>query len=137
MKINIVKEGQESIGNYERVELKDNHLDVAHISDNECEFILANDMLDSFSIDKIPDCIRLAVSKLRINGTIIIGGTDIRIFARSVISGQASEVELCQWIANKQSMSSVTYAADIIKSLGLKLQSSQINGAHYEITATR
>ena len=53
MKIHITRPQEESIENYKRIEVHDNSLDLSMISDNECESILANELLDSFSIDKI------------------------------------------------------------------------------------
>lgn len=139
MKIHLVKSQDALIKGYTAVlyskTLKLNNLNT--LSDNECEFILAPDVLDEFPKQEAAEVINLLMSKLRINGTLVVGGTDIRVFCKNTINGQISESEASEIIRDKQSMSNTTETVELIKSLGLKLQSSRIIGTHYEIAAVR
>ena len=45
MKVHIVKPGQKAIENFKKVECLNNNIDLSEISDNECELIMANDVI--------------------------------------------------------------------------------------------
>ena len=66
MKVQIAKMGEPIIEGYNHVVCSDNYINFMDISDNECSEILAQDVLDNFSIDKIQQCISSLVSKLRL-----------------------------------------------------------------------
>ena len=137
MKIHIVREGQETIENYKKVTVSNNSVDLSDISDNECTFILAGDTLDNFSLENIPLFIQNLTKKVRMGGSLVIGGTDIRLFAKSVINGMTPENEASNMVGLVQSMAIIANTLDIIKSLGMQIESTQINGFHYEVTAKR
>ena len=137
MKIHIVREGQETIENYKKVTVSNNSVDLSDISDNECTFILAGDTLDNFSLENIPLFIQNLTKKVRMGGSLVIGGTDIRLFAKSVINGMTPENEASNMVGLVKSMSIIANTLDIIKSLGMQIESTQINGFHYEVTAKR
>ena len=137
MKIHIVREGQETIENYKKVTVSNNSVDLSDISDNECTFILAGDTLDNFSLENITIFIQNLTKKVRMGGSLVIGGTDIRLFAKSGINGMTPENEASNMVGLVQSMSIIANTLDIIKSLGMQIESTQINGFHYEVTAKR
>ena len=70
-------------------------------------------------------------------GSLVVGGTDIRLFSKSIINGMISESEASSIIGLVQSMSIIANTVEIIKSLGMQIESTQINGYHYEVTAKR
>lgn len=142
MKVHLVKSEENLIKGYKAVIIlpvnslaKLNNLST--LSDNECEFILANDLLDEFSRHEIPETIKMLTKKLRINGTLVVGGTDMRVFCKSVINSTLDENQASEIIRTKQSMTNLQDILTILQSTGLKIQSSQIVGTHYEITAVR
>tara|TARA_R110002096_G_scaffold251339_1_gene444091 strand:+ start:672 stop:1085 length:414 start_codon:yes stop_codon:yes gene_type:complete len=137
MKINIVSESEEALEGYRKILVKDQGIDFADISDNECEFILANKILNHFDYKNITDCLVSVRKKLRIGGKIVIGGTDIRMFTTNVINNLMSTEDASEVVANCKSMSDVTQTANIISQLDLKVITTQINGIYYEITAER
>ena len=137
MKIHIVRPEQQSIEGYQRVEVGQNTLELNTIADNECTTILANDIADSFSVDKIGGMIMAVVQKLRLGGEIIIGGTDIRLFAKAVLNEQLPEIDACKMIGTNLSMSNSQIITEIINSRNLKVESVQLMGVHYEVTAKR
>ena len=90
-----------------------------------------------FSLENIPLFIQNLTKKVRMGGSLVIGGTDIRLFAKSVINGMTPENEASNMVGLVQSMSIIANTLDIIKSLGMQIESTQINGFHYEVTAKR
>lgn len=137
MKIHILKENQQQIENFKKVTVSDNQIDLADISDNECSFILANDVLDSFSIENISPFVQSLAKKIRIQGTLVIGGTDIRLFCKYVSNGSINENEASKIIDTVKSMTTLNEAIEFVRALGLNIESTQINGTHYEIKAKR
>ena len=137
MKLHIVKPGQESIENYTRVEASPNALDISTVSDNECTSIMANDILDLFSIDNIPKVLEHLSTKMRMGGDLVIGGTDVRLFCKYVTNDQVDELSASQLIGVCESMTTCDQISNTLQSLGLRIASSQINGMHYEIKVTR
>ena len=137
MKIHILKSDQKEIENYKRITVSDDQINLSEISDNECSFILANDVLDSFSVENIGSLITSIIKKLRIKGAVVIGGTDIRLFSKNVINGTISGENAAKIIGSLRSMTTLNDTQNIIKSLGLNIDSTQISGINYEIKATR
>ena len=139
MKIHLVKNEKDAIKGYKAIvyspDKSINNLDL--LSDNECDFILADNIIDDFSLSQTGEIIVSLLNKLRINGTISIGGTDIKVFCKNVINGTLSESDASEMIKNKQSMTNLNIMLEALKSTGLKIQSSRIIGARYEITAVR
>ena len=137
MKIQILRENQQAIENYTKIIVGDNQIDLSSISDNECSFILANDVLDSFSIENIDQLIKSILMKLRIIGSIVIGGTDMRLFCKNVTNGSVDTGQASRIIGVVQSMTVLNDIVNLIRSSGLNIESTQITGIHYEIKATR
>ena len=137
MKIQILKENQQAIENYTKIIVGHNQIDLSSISDNECSFILANDVIDSFSIENIDQLIKGIIKKLRINGSLVIGGTEMRLFCKNVINGSINTSQASNIINLAQSMTTLNDIVNLIKSSGLNIESTQIAGIHYEIKATR
>tara|TARA_B100002019_G_scaffold98716_3_gene85044 strand:- start:1602 stop:2033 length:432 start_codon:yes stop_codon:yes gene_type:complete len=137
MRVQVAKMGVETIQGYQHVVCSDNYINFMDISDNECTEILANDILDCFSVEKIAECLQLIVSKLRLGGSVVVGGKDARLFSKAVINGQVKEQEASQIINSVNSMSSVGTIAGFIQGLGLDISSTQIAGIHFEVKATR
>jgi len=137
MKLHIVKPGQESIESYARVEVAPNTLDISMLSDNECSSIMANDILDFFSVDNIPKVLEHLTTKMRMGGDLVVGGTDVRLFCKYVTNDQVDELSAAQIIGFCESMATLGQISDILQSLGLNIVSSQISGMHYEIKAAR
>lgn len=108
-----------------------------NILNNESEFIIASEILDDFPLNQIGDLVQYLLTKLRLKGTIVIGGTDIRLFCKSVVNSVINEPEASNVLKNKQSMTNVNDVSKLLQSLGLSIQTTQILGNHYEITAIR
>jgi len=137
MKIQITTSNQEHIAGYREISIKDGKIDFQDISDNECTYILANNILDVFPTKHTTQCIAELVKKLRLGGTLVVGGTDLRIFSLNVINGMLQPNEASDIISSVSSMGDTGTIADIIRGMNLKIISTQIGGVHYEISAKR
>lgn len=137
MKVNLTKSLDHSIKGYENILYLPNYVDLNSVTDNEAELIIANEILDYFSIDKIPELIKLLISKLRLNGSLIIGGTEISVFCKSVINGMLDEREASKYIEQNQSMTDMNNILNLLQSFNLKIQTFKFSGLIYEITTIR
>lgn len=137
MKIQLTIPNQQKIEGIREIAVKNGNIDFEDISDNECEYILADKILNHFDYKNITDCLVSLRKKLRIGGKIVIGGIDLRMFTTNVINNLMSTEDASEVVANCKSMSDVTQTANIISQLGLKVITTQINGIYYEITAER
>lgn len=138
MKIQLVNDPSTGIEGYTIVNyMKDglNFLDT--LSNNECEEIIATDILNNVPYNAIDGVLQKFISKLRFDGKLILGGFDLRIFCRSVVNNLISEQEALQVLQAIRSMVPCSTIVNKLISLGLTIQSSNINGSTYEITAIR
>jgi hypothetical protein len=137
MKIQITTSNEEHIAGYREISIKDGKIDFQEISDNECTYILANNILNAFPIEHLKQCIAELIKKLRLGGTLVVGGTDLRIFSINVINGMLPPDEASNIINSVSSMSSADVITEIIREFNLSIVSTQIGGVHYEISAER
>ena len=137
MKIHVVRPQQEAIKNFKKVICFNSSIDLSEISDNECDVIMANDAVDTFTIDKLQELLGLLASKLRLNGELVIGGTDIRILCKNVINDQIDETTASQIISQLQSATSLQVLRGLAQEMGLNVVSTQLSGTHYELTIKR
>lgn len=137
MKIQIIDDPKKAIENYEIVLFSEIDKRFNEISNNECEFILANDIFDYVTTQQIPAILQFLLLKLRVGGTMVVGGKDLQMFCKHVNNGLINEETASQLISTCKSFSNYLQVRDIINSMGLFVQSIQLNGIHYEITAVR
>ena len=137
MKAHIVQPLEAHIEGYTRVDVTDLVGGMSQFVDSECDQIFANDILDHISGKDIATAIKLIVSKMRLNSSLVIGGTDIRIFCKNVISGETAISAASDIIGKAKSMNTASDVVQALKMLGLTINSQTTNGAHYEIKATR
>lgn len=139
MKIQLVKNKEDAISGYQPILYSSSLMlnNLQSVSDNQGEVILASNILDDFAAKSHKDVILSLVKKLRMNGSLVVGGTDIRIFCKSVVNSTITESDASDIIGSRQSMSNLQNTIEILKSFGLKIQSTHITGMHYEVTAVR
>lgn len=138
MKLQIIRKEQEPIVGYEIVKIQQpNSLGLAHIVDNSCESILASDAVDSFNNSTLSQLCQLLVSRLRLGGELVLGGTDIRFFAKYVCNGILTPNEACDIVCAAHSMSTADMVREELEKLNLKVISIHMDGLHYEVKAVR
>ena len=138
MKIHVVRPDQQAIENFTRVNISNNLVDLSQLSDNECELILANDAMDSYSIDRAGELVQSLISKLRLGGELVVGGTSIRMFCKQVINSQLDEKQASQIIGSVSSMTSPEPLVEALSVMGqLEIVDVSLSGIHYEVKAKR
>lgn len=136
MKIHIVNNNDVAIEGYKTIIFNNLDNEFVELSNNSCEFILANNIFDYCESKYIPEIIQKLLTKLRLNGKMVIGGKDINLFCKSVKNHLISEQEASDVIANIKSLIGYQSVENIIKQLNLKY-TTQLNGIDYVITASR
>tara|TARA_A100001201_G_C4091763_1_gene202376 strand:+ start:182 stop:598 length:417 start_codon:yes stop_codon:yes gene_type:complete len=136
-KIHIVPQGSESIEGYQKIEVINGSIDLNSLAMNECDFILASDILDEVPVSNIQTFVQLLESRTRRGGKICIGGTDIRLLSRAIISGEINSAEANEVIFRGRSCLDMSSIRSLLQSLGLKVSSTNYQGYRYEIEATR
>lgn len=138
MKLQIIRKDQEGIKGYELAKIEQpNSLELSHIVDNSCESILASDAMDSFNNSIVGKLCQLLVSKLRLGGELVLGGTDIRFFAKYTANGVLTPKEACDIVCSAYSMSTADMVREELEKLNLRVVSIHMDGLHYEVKAVR
>ena len=138
MKLQIARSKSELISGFEHVLLIDGALDLTKFSNNECELILASNILDFVKFDQVENLVRTLISKLRLKGVVVIGGTDVRVFAKALLNGLITSAEAASMISDLSSMADSSWVRDILEQkYKLRIDSFKIDGVHYEISASR
>jgi hypothetical protein len=138
MKAHILKPTESHIEGYARVDVTELTAGLSQFVDSECDQIFANDALDAIPGDKMYEAIKQIVAKLRLRGSVVVGGTDILMFCKNVVSGEIAVNEASNIISATESMNTATDVAQALTILGLTINSVTHTGvAHYEIKATR
>jgi len=139
MKVQFIKDQSSLIRGFTPVYYNNNTMssDVDKIHDNQAELILATDIIDAFKVELMPELLKKLVSKTRMNGKIVIGGTDIRLFCKNVINSAISEEDASKIIGELQSCMSHAAIERLINSSGLYVEQMILNGVHYEFTVIR
>lgn len=137
MKLHVGKPETQFIQGYRPVVIIDGQLNLDSVTDNECEEILANEVCDEFPIEEIGGVMQVLLSKLRLGGKITLGGTDAFLLSKAILDGSLPEVEYCNVVRTRKSLTNVNTVADTLRGIGLNLEVFETNGVHYEITARR
>lgn len=138
MKLQILKhENQETITGYESVVVESNKIDLSKVTDNEAEQILAADCVDMFSAQNIGAFLTALRSKLRLGGSLVIGGTSIDLFAKAIVNGLLNPEDASGVVDMASSLSSPEMVSNSLKDLGLQINNVITNGIHYEISCVR
>jgi hypothetical protein len=139
MKIHIIKQGETAIEGYKKIELLPGFmlLGLDEVSDNEADVIFANDILDALPANVIQQTISQLATKLRLGGTLTVGGTELRTFTKNVTNQTIPEEQAVDIISNSQSMVNVNKLSDLMRSIGLEIETTTINGLHCEVKCVR
>lgn len=138
MKLHVVKQGDTSIEGYKKIEfVNGNFLGLDDVSNNSSEEIFANDVLDAIPNEFIQQSVAALVGKLRVNGRITVGGTELRLFVKSVLNQGIPEDQAISIIKTNQSMLNFNKLCELMKSMGLEVETTTINGIHCEVKCVR
>ena len=134
MKLQIIEDESQKIEGFETIMTSQN-LNLDNVPDNSCEIIVAKQALDSTV--RAQESLGKICSKVRLGGSVVISGTELRCFFKNVINGMIDENSASVLVGKSLSLSSVDSVKNGLRSLGFFVKSSTINGVSYEITAER
>lgn len=141
MKLQILKQGEQPVENYNAVFIDSNGdidpVSFNEVSDNECTEILAGDILNYCTAQEIPACVDLVMKKLRLNGSLTVGGTDIRLFCKSVINNIIDKQSACDMISNFKSMSTLDDAMQALAKHDVEIINTTMSSVHYTVKVRR
>ena len=106
-------------------------------SDNQCEFILAPEILGYVPANAYQKIMQTLLSKLRVNGELVVGGTSLHAFASKVQSGEIDQDSSSAVVARSISMGEVHKVCDLINNMGNYQVTWSSAGVHYEIKIRR
>jgi len=135
VKLNITTEPYE-LGDYINL----SYDDALPCEDAECTEIIAEEIIDYIPIDKTLDIIQLFVSKLRLGGKIVLGGTDIIELSKDILRQNKTMVEVNHELfgdGKKQGCLALNDVATILSHLGLKVTKQRLDGAKFIVEAIR
>jgi hypothetical protein len=136
-KLHLVPQGAEGIDGYDKVEVINGVADLAPYAMNECEFILASDILDEVQVDNIPQFLQLLESRMRKGSKLVIGGTDIGLLSRAIIRGDIEVDEANRVVYRGRSCLDLSFVKTILLSLGLSISTTSFQGFRYELETIR
>lgn len=99
------------------------------LADNECNEIFAENIMDYIPLNKMMPAVTHWVKKLRHNGKIILGGTDVYELSKRVVRGEINTIQANELLfGNQDSTWSVKRGqinmkdlVDLLQELGLKV----------------
>mgnify|MGYP003637527175 CR=1 FL=1 len=136
-KVAIIPMGGEHPEGYQVLEVRGGNINLDQFSESECTEILAPELMDYFSFEDLNPMLVSLVKKIRIGGTIVIGGVDARMMARGVVGGSIQIYDLNKALFSRRSITDINLTKEVLISLGLKIVSARLIGLKYEIEATR
>jgi len=137
MKLQIIEDESQKIEGFETVFLnqQNQQLNLDNIPDNSCELIITKNALDNTYNAK--ESLAKICSKLRIGGSVVVSGVELRCFFKNVINGIVNEESASALVGKNLSISTIGSVKEFLRSLNLFIKSSTINGVVYEVTAER
>jgi len=116
-----------------------------HVDNAECDEILALDVLEYFTVDKVDAILRHWITKLRRKGKIVIGLTNLRQVFRSVLSYKIDSNQANILIYGiqqreldfKKTFIDLDKLYSVLQSNGLEIINKRIDGFQIFVTARR
>lgn len=137
MKIQISENIDKTIEGYIITPIVYGVADLTRFPQNCASSIIAIDAVDSIKYDGIEKFIQDVALKMRLNGTLSIGGLDAYALSRDLLGGKINTVQYNQLISNKRSIYSSKDIVQLLSSNKLRIQSVVYKGYFYEISAIR
>ena len=136
MKIQIINNNNQTVSGYQNIHFNSFDNEFNNISNNSCEEIIAPDIIDYVEFKEIIPTIEKLIRKLRLGGSMVIGGKDINLFAKYIKNNSINETDASNIICACKSLVSYKTIENILQQMNIKY-TIQLNGVSYEIRASR
>lgn len=137
MKLYISENIDKTIEGYTVIPVIYGEINLNNIPNNSASDIVAIDAIDSIPHNKLNNAINIICSKLRLNGTLHVGGIDIYAISRGLLSGNIDLIEYNDLTFKNKGSYTAKYIIELLNSYNLNIQSAVYKGYYYEILATR
>jgi hypothetical protein len=137
MKIHITENVDQIIDGYVMMPIVYGKIDMSNIPNNSATEIVADEAIDSIPVEEIQSLFGEIKSKLRLNGRLMVSGTELQVVCQDVLRGKLTTKDFNNVIFNNRGIYTVNEIAEYINSIDLKIETMLIKGNKYEIRATR
>lgn len=137
MKIHVTENIDQALEGYIIIPILYGKVDVGAIPNNAATSIIAIDAMDSVPTKFFDEFIKNIIQKMRINGELILGGTDLAIISRDVVNRKISCDDYNELIFSKRGIYNSDHLIDVLRSAGLSIETVILNGYNYEIKVKR
>ena len=137
MKIHITENVNNVIEGFTLVPIVYGRLDMGGITDNSATQIIATDAVDSIPESMLVKFLQDVEKKMRFGCTIVLGGVELDVIARGVVTGDIDSQAFNRLISTKKAIYRNSDITKILIGLGLSIEKVSIQGTNYGIYATR
>lgn len=116
-----------------------------NLENNCCTEIIADNILDYIPLNKLQETLTHYTSKLRLNGTLIVGGIESKELIKQYNNGAISMPDFNRLVYGEQNhpwtfkryLASLNQICHILSSLGLKVTKKRIENLNFIVEAKR
>lgn len=138
MKLQIVHDDNESIEGYIALTISENSKsDLSQVVNNSCTEILLLDIIDSFAYDKSFEFLFDVLTKIRLNGSIILRGISSLAFSHALLNGSIDNSKASNIISEIKSIHDQRDITELLEKNNFRIDTIRLNGVSYELKATR
>ena len=137
MKVQILRQGEAPVQGYNPIFVEINRINLDGLAQNQCEMILASDIFDCVTYNNIEPVLQALLSKLRLGGQLVVGGTDYNLLGSALNNKLLSEQDAARLIGNISCVVDGHKIADGLRSLNLAVETMHMDGIHFEVKARR
>lgn len=138
MKLQIIKNDDDAIEGFVSIKVSENpETDLSKVINNSCTEMLVLDVIDYFDYDKSISFLADVLSKIRLNGSILLKGVSSVAFSHAVFNGSLDCKQASDIIANIKSIHDQRDIIGYLEANKFTIDTVRTTGACYEIKATR
>jgi fumarate hydratase class II len=107
------------------------------VHDSQCTEILAPQIVNRIHYTQLQDTLKHWLQKLRIGGTVILGGYDAVEFSKNVINYSLSREQKNLIVSESGSFLALDEITELVKQTGFKVLKRSLNGISYTLELTK
>lgn len=134
MKILITEKLDKTIDGFRVLPIVQSCVQLVNIPRNACEYLVLDECIDQI---KDKDILKEIATKIRKDGVISVTGKDINLLCQALTTRKINEEQFSEYATKQKQLWSLDRIINELKSTGLTIISSSIQGLNYEVSATR
>lgn len=137
MKVYITENIDKVVEGFTMIPIIYGKIDLGQVPNNAAQTIVAIDALDSIPVRFLSTFLDDVKSKMRFNSELILGGTELSIISRDILTGTLNTKQYNELVFSKRGLYNVSDIVSLLQDKKLLINKSAIKGYNYEISATR